>query len=82
MGTKTLQEIQAGYRVIQGIICEVRSKVDDLHSDARALYEDTAEDPEGEMNAYSLMEELEALSDVLSSWEGDEDQEDIRGKHL
>jgi hypothetical protein len=76
MATKSFLEVMSAYRVIQGIICEVRSKVDDLHSDARALYE-AATTPEDEAPSYMLMEELEALSDVLSSWEG-EDQEEIQ----
>jgi hypothetical protein len=75
MATKSFLEVMSAYRVIQGIICELRSKVDDLHSDARALYESST-GPEYEAPAYALMEELEALSDVLSSWEG-EDPEPI-----
>jgi hypothetical protein len=73
---RTYLEICSAYKVIQGIICEVRSKVDDLEADARALWE-ASTTPEEEAPASMLMDELQALSDVLSSWEG-EDEEPIQ----
>lgn len=69
METKSLKELQAEFRVIQSLLCEIRSKVDGLASDARALWE--AEASTEEDAVWKLWDELEQLSDVLSNWEGE-----------
>ena len=68
---KTLEQLEAEFTVIRSHICELRSRVDDLQSDARDLYESATPDTTEEADASNLFDELAALSDILASWEND-----------
>lgn len=71
MAARTLADVKSGFRIVQARICELRSLVDDLEADARQIWED-AKTPEDEEAASAMMDELTALSDVLSNWESDD----------